>query len=884
MDAMTLVAKLTLNDSEFRSGLKESEKYAEGGQKGLNKWGVMFGNLWTKGVTMAVRAVKNFGQSVITTGMDFDEAMSTVAAVSGLTDDEFETVRQKAIDLGRTTKFTSKEVAEGFYYMGIAGWDAEQMLAGIEGVLNLAAASGEDLGSVSDIVTDAMTAFGLTTDMTADDVQHFVDVLAAASANSNTTVHMMGEAFKYAGTMSGMLGYSIDDVAVALGLMANTGIKASQAGTTLRRILSNLIKPSDDAAAAMEAIGLSLFEDKSGAVKPFMQVMKEMRQIYQESPFDLKGNEENMQKYLELADRVEAWVAVGEMSDKDAEALLMAEGAKLTTPGFIKALAAIGGARGLPGLLAIMNASEEDFEQLTESVANSEGSAQKMADTMLDNLKGDITLLNSALDGLKILLSDSFKADLRSFMQMLTEEVGALAEAFEEGGLAGMFTNLADWIVNGITGALSDDSVTVDAANDFGKAIGDFVGHLVARLIENAPEIISGLFEAGLNLAGGLIEGLFAGLFGTGEGTVYGLLTKAEDERNDTIAEANATAAEAQGIVSYMQTLVDKYGEAAQESGEWADALARLRELVPGITEDVKKEGEALGATTQAYREYIEQQRLKAIQDAKDAYVGKIRDEYKEKQVALGEAQVNENIAKYQQEEALKAIAANYLTHFKYLGKDFMPGNIVQSMGLDSVEKIMNAINQGNLDITEFLKIAESFAQFGELGEEDYTTFTALKKSYEEGVKAQEENATKIAELTTSVGTLQQQLIVAEAAAQRMAEEMAGFTVPEFFDHEHGGIGHAKGLWSVPYDDYPAALHRGEMVLTASQARRYREGGMQTGDMSAVISDAVKAAVGQMAIILNDKAVGRTVGDSVSSRVGTNLAAQNRRVNYGYGS
>ena len=166
----------------------------------------------------------------------------------------------------------------------------------------------------------------------------------------------------------------------------------------------------------------------------------------------------------------------------------------------------------------------------------------------------------------------------------------------------------------------------------------------------------------------------------------------------------------------------------------------------------------------------------------------------------------------------------------------------------------------------------------------DLEIYDALKKSYEEGAEAQTDNAQKIADLSSSVETLRAKLNVAEAAAQHMAEEMAGFTVPEFFDHAHGGIGHAKGLWSVPFDDYPALLHRNEMVLTASQARRYREGGMQTGDMSAVIADAVKAAVGQLAIILNDEVVARTVGDSVSPRVGTNLAAQNRRVNYGYGS
>ena len=235
MDVMTLAAKLTLNTSEFDANLSSSEKE----MKGMTSGGVAWGNIISQAVTKAARATLNFGKNVIQVGADFDTAMSQVKALGQLENDDFIKVRKRAMELGESTKFTAAQVAEAFSYMALAGWDTDEMLAGIDGVLNLAAASGEDLGRTSDIVTDAITAMGLT----AKDSSHFVDVLAQASANSNTTVAQMGEAFKYLATTGGVLDYSIEDVATTLGLLANNGIKASQAGTSMRQILNTLINP-----------------------------------------------------------------------------------------------------------------------------------------------------------------------------------------------------------------------------------------------------------------------------------------------------------------------------------------------------------------------------------------------------------------------------------------------------------------------------------------------------------------------------------------------------------------------------------------------------------------------------------------------------------------
>ena len=179
--------------------------------------------------------------------------MSKVAAISGAAGDELETLSDKAKEMGAKTKFSATEAASAFEYMAMAGWKTTDMLGGIEGIMNLAAASGEDLAAVSDIVTDALTAFGLS----AQDSGHFADVLAQASSNATTNVGLMGATFKYVAPVAGAMGYSIEDTAVAIGLMANAGIKGEQAGTALRAMFTRLVKPPKDAADALDALGIS---------------------------------------------------------------------------------------------------------------------------------------------------------------------------------------------------------------------------------------------------------------------------------------------------------------------------------------------------------------------------------------------------------------------------------------------------------------------------------------------------------------------------------------------------------------------------------------------------------------------------------------------------
>lgn len=318
----------------------------------------------------------------INTYKDFEAAMSQVQAISGSTQSDLTRLTAKAKEMGATTKFTAAESAEAFNYMAMAGWNAEQMMGGIEGILNLAAASGEDLGTTSDIVTDALTAFGLK----ASDATHFSDVLAQASSSANTDVGMMGETFKYVASMAGSLSYSIEDVALMTGLMANSGIKSTQAGTSLNSVLTRLATNSSGAADAIAALGVN-FYDSAGNARPLGTVMGELREA-------TKGM--NQEQKSNLANTV-------------------------------------AGMEAQKGLLAILNASEDDYNKLADAISNADGASKRMSDTMMDNLSGDITLFQSAVDGLKISLGERMSNSwLRDIVQWLTAQVPKAEQLFND--------------------------------------------------------------------------------------------------------------------------------------------------------------------------------------------------------------------------------------------------------------------------------------------------------------------------------------------------------------------------------------------------------------------------------------------------------------------
>lgn len=391
------IAYLELDTSKFSKGFTsayndlkvfgDKSSTAEQKFKGFSSALNTVGSGLAKSVTLPLLGI---GTAAVKVTSTFDSAMSEVKAISGATGTQFTQLRDKAIEMGAKTKFSATESAEAFKYMAMAGWDTKDMLNSISGVMNLAAASGEDLGTVSDIVTDAMTAFGLAADGTTkvlkngynvevSNAEHFSDVLAEASSRSNTNVSLMGATFKYVAPIAGAMGYSIEDTAVAIGLMANAGIKGEQAGTALRSTITRLVKPTKESGTAMDALGISV-TNSDGSMKSLDDVLRQVRS-------SMSGLTEDQ---------------------KASYAAMLA------------------GQEGMSGLLAIVNASDEDYQKLSESIQNCTGASQEMADTMQDNLGGAVTLLKSALESAGITIGER----LTPYIRELAEWITGLVEKF----------------------------------------------------------------------------------------------------------------------------------------------------------------------------------------------------------------------------------------------------------------------------------------------------------------------------------------------------------------------------------------------------------------------------------------------------------------------
>lgn len=369
-----------LKDCENATGrfADETEDLESATQSASDGFTVMKGalaNLVADGFRMAISAAKDFAAATLEAGMNFEQGMAQVQAISGASGEELEALTEKAKEMGAKTKFSATESAEAFNYMAMAGWKTEDMLNGIEGIMNLAAASGSDLATTSDIVTDALTAMGYS----AGDAGRLADVMAAASSNANTNVEMMGQTFQYAAPIVGALGYNMEDTAVQIGLMANAGIKGEKAGTALRSILTRLSAPPKECAEAMEELGISL-TDSEGNMKSLDDVMGDLRKAFQ-------GLDETQQT----------------------------ANAK-----------AIAGQEAMSGLLAIVNAAPADYEKLTKAVKESEGAASSMADTMNDTVEGQLTLLKSQIEGVQIQIYEKLTPALKDGIKKVSESISAI--------------------------------------------------------------------------------------------------------------------------------------------------------------------------------------------------------------------------------------------------------------------------------------------------------------------------------------------------------------------------------------------------------------------------------------------------------------------------
>lgn len=427
--------------------MKDVLKPAVDGFKAVEGVGKKTGSAISKGLkgfAAAATAVGGFGAAAVKSGMDFDATMSEVSAISGATGKEFDALRAKALEMGAKTKFSASEAAEAMTYMGMAGWKSGDMISGISGIMNLAAASGEDLALTSDIVTDALTAFGKS----AGDSGHLADIMAAASSNANTNVSMLGESFKYVAPVAGALGYTMEDTSLALGLMANSGIKASQAGTSLRTAMTNMASPTKNMSKVMDAYGISL-TNADGTMMSLKDVMIQLR---------------------------EKMGGLDEATQASAASMLF-------------------GKEAMSGMLAIINAAPADFDKLTSAINDCNGAAEEMATTMIDNLQGDLTLLGSAFESLKIAISDGLTPTLREFAKFGQKAMQNLLEGFQGSGVSGFMSALTGVVTQAVT-------ILSEHAPRFAEVSMMFIQSLAEGILNARDKIISSstqIFEMLIN-------------------------------------------------------------------------------------------------------------------------------------------------------------------------------------------------------------------------------------------------------------------------------------------------------------------------------------------------------------------------------------------------
>lgn len=459
---VTIVPSMEGAQRSIEDGLNDAS--ASAGRSAGTTAGSSFSGAFGNGIRTASRvvagtmaaastAVVAFGGSAVQAGMSFDSSMSQVAATMGTTVDQIEDLRNFAQEMGSTTAFSATQAADALNYMALAGYDAETSMNMLPNVLNLAAAGGIDLASASDMVTDASSALGLSLDETAT----MVDQMAQASSISNTSVAQLGEAFLTLGATGANAEGGTNELATVLGVLADNGIKGSEAGTHLRNMILSLTNPTSAAAQTLESLGISAY--------------------------DSEGNMRNMVD------------VIGDLQNATSS-LTQEQSDSIVSTIFNRA--------DLASVNALLNTSTERYEQLTEAIASADGASQSMANTQLDNLAGDTTLFQSALEGAQIAVSDSLNPTLRDFVQLGTDGISRVTTAFQDGGLEGAMGELGTWLSEALGTVVEKTPEIVSAGIQLLSALGN-------GLVENAPLIADSALEVLQTLVDNFTESVDSG-------------------------------------------------------------------------------------------------------------------------------------------------------------------------------------------------------------------------------------------------------------------------------------------------------------------------------------------------------------------------------------
>lgn len=547
-------------------------------------------------------AAAALGVVAVKTTADFDSSMSKVSAISGATGKDFDALRQKAREMGAETKFSASEAADAFTYMAMAGWKTEEMMQGIDGIMSLSAADGLDLATTSDIVTDSLSAFGLT----AKDSAHFADVLAAASTNANTNVSMMGETFKYAAPVAGALGFSVEDVATAVGLMANAGIKGSQAGTALRGWLTRMAKPTKESAAAMDFLDIEI-QNADGSMKDLSEIIR-----YTKLQFDTLNEAEKAQYAAMLA-----------------------------------------GQNGMSGLLAIMNASEDDIAKLSKAIKSANGTAKDMAETMQDNLNGQLTILKSQLSEAAISIGDALIPKIReatSVVQAATDWFNNLSDEEKQLAInAGIATAAAAPLLKVLGGFLTVSGKAVESIGGMVKAIGEMGG------VANALNATLGMTSVQLGLVAAPLV-ILAAAFIDANNKITGLdseLINLKRRLAETGTAIDDNGNSLQAWTDNVETVSEGFTDNERILEHWRKQLNKCYDENGNLKEGMQATAEV--ALTQLNKAMGSDYSTEFIAQAKDSAA------------ALGEinAAIDDNIAKMKERALQAAFTDDYTSALK---------------------------------------------------------------------------------------------------------------------------------------------------------------------------------------------------------------------------
>lgn len=588
----------------------------------------------TKLTTRVSVPLVGLGTSMANSAMDFETAMAKVKAVAqDVSETDMARLEEAALQMSTSTKFSATETAQALYYMGLAGWDASEMLEALPDVLNLAAAGDLELGRASDIVTDFVTAFGLE----AKDATHFVDVMAQTMANSNTDVNQLGEAFKYVAPVAGALGYSIEDVSLALGIMANNGIKGSQAGTSLRQLMQRLAKPTAEVAGAMEALGISL-EDQNGRAYSFKEIIDQIRKSLN---FTGMSTEELTRQVSLLEDAFENGELTEEEYDKAMQDLV---GSAMGVTGAEKAknAAILAGTRGMSGLLGIINSTSEDYDGLAETINGANGAAQDIADVMLSTTEGSMLKLKRSVEELSI-----------SFGKLMVPYINAGVNALKDAvkWLKGTDDKTKDLIIRvgafavALGPAITALGALITSGGTIVKLVGGVIGllaaHPVAAAVIGLTAAIGGL-SAILIRSSEEMKKAAEAEYGLGEAEQVLIdkinarkeaLDNIKDARDENLEATETELTKYESLVSMLDSIVDENGtimdgyhaRADYITNELSEALGIEIEINDGIVSKYQE-------IRQAIDDVIASKRREAI-------INSYQAEYEEAVAGVTEAQ-----------------------------------------------------------------------------------------------------------------------------------------------------------------------------------------------------------------------------------------------------